>query len=320
MGTLVEIEGLGKRFGKMWAVNELSLTIDDGTVVGFIGPNGAGKTTTLKMLATILRPTVGDATIAGHSLTHDRQEIRRAIGYMPDVCGLYEEMIVEEYLRFFAAVYKIRGAEAERAIESALSVTGLESKASGPCGDLSRGMSQRLHLARVLLHDPKLLLLDEPASGLDPRARIEFRDLVLTLRNMGKTLIISSHILSEVGEMCDSIAIIEKSALVYSGPVEAVSERMQAEGRVFRLRCRDEPDEGRSVGDLAELVRGLPYVDAVREGDRGGELMIRFASEWNDTFELNRELVGRSYKVEHFGEEKLRLEDAFLHLTKGVTQ
>ena len=320
MGALVEIDNLGKRFGKVWAVQNLSLSIEEGTVLGFIGPNGAGKTTTLKMLATILRPTMGEARIDGHTLSRDRNAIRRAIGYMPDVCGLYEEMVVEEYLRFFAAIYHIRGAEARKAVSGALSVTGLEDKAGALCGDLSRGMSQRLHLARVLLHDPKLLLLDEPASGLDPRARIEFRDLVLTLRGMGKTLIISSHILSELGEMCDSIAIVEKSELVYSGPVDAVSEKIQAEGRVFRLRCRQELADGRSHGDLVETVRGMEYVDAVRDGEREGELMVRFRAGFAEQHALNRELIERGYKVEHFGEERIRLEDAFMHLTKGVTQ
>lgn len=320
MVNLVEIEGLTKRFGEFCAVEDFNLNIEAGTILGFIGPNGAGKTTTLKMLATILRPTAGEATIAGYRLSKDRGDIRRVIGYMPDVCGLYDEMLVHEYLRFFCAVYKIRGAAATTAVDDSLQITGLESKANALCGDLSRGMSQRLHLARVLLHDPDLLLLDEPASGLDPRARIEFKDLVLTLRGMGKTLIVSSHILSELGEISDSVAILEQSKLAYSGPVQEISDEVHREGRVFQLRVRLEPDEGRSVGDLQETLRSFAYVDAVREGDKPSELMVRFKPEHRDYFELNHELVRRGFKVEHFGEVEVGLEDAFIHLTKGLVQ
>ncbi|MCB1740978.1 MAG: ABC transporter ATP-binding protein [Gammaproteobacteria bacterium] len=298
----------------------VSLEVRPGGIVALLGANGAGKTTTLKMLATILRPTSGQVTIAGHDLARDRGAIRRVIGYMPDVCGLYEEMMVHEYLRFFAAVYGIRGAAATKAIDDALQVTGLESKAEALCGDLSRGMSQRLHLARVLLHDPKLLLLDEPASGLDPRARIEFKDLVLTLRAMGKTLIVSSHILSELGEISDSVAILEQSRLVYSGPVEDISEQVHREGRVFQVRVREEPAEGRSGADLVEIVRGMPAVDAIREGDRPGQIFVRFQPDHTDHHALNAELVRRGFKVEHFGLEQVRLEDAFLHITKGLVQ
>lgn len=320
MTNLVEIKGLTKRFGRFAAVESLDLNIEAGTILGFIGPNGAGKTTTLKMLATILRPTSGDATVAGYRLSKDRGDIRRVIGYMPDVCGLYDEMLVHEYLRFFCAVYKIRGAKATAAVDDALQITGLASKANALCGDLSRGMSQRLHLARVLLHDPDLLLLDEPASGLDPRARIEFKDLVLTLRGMGKTLIVSSHILSELGEISDTVAILEQSKLVYSGPVENISDEMHREGRVFQLRVRAEALDGRSEGDLLETLKNLPYVDAVREGNSAGNLMVRFKPEHVEYFLLNQELIGRGFKVEHFGEVKVGLEDAFIHLTKGLVQ
>ncbi len=320
MAALVEIDKLTKRFGSFPAVTDLSLEIEEGSVLGFIGPNGAGKSTTLKMLATIVRPSSGDARIAGHSIKQDSDRIRWLIGYMPDVCGLYEDMRVHEYLRFFANVYRITSTKAEKAIDETLDLVGLEGKSDSLCGELSRGMSQRLHLARVLLHDPKLLLLDEPASGLDPRARIDFKELVSTLRGMGKTLIISSHILSELGEMCDSIAIIEKSSLVYSGSVEAVSQQVAKESRIFSVRVKEDPERSLTRGDLLETMRSLPYVEAVREGDAAGEAFVKFVPDFDDVARLNEELVRRGFRVERFGEEKTRLEDVFLHLTKGLVQ
>ncbi len=320
MSHLVEIDRLTKRFGSFTAVQDLTFNVEEGTILGFIGPNGAGKTTTLKMLATILIPSSGDARIDGFSLHHRRNVIRRLIGYMPDVCGLYEEMPVHEYLTFFCSVYGIRRHRALDTVDKVLHLTGLEGKTAALCGALSRGMSQRLHLARVLLHDPKLLLLDEPASGLDPRARIEFKELMLTLKRMGKTLIISSHILSELAEMCDSVAIIEKSALVYCGPVKGIVERVQGDGRVFLVEALEEPAEGRSRGDLLEIAGGLPYVGAVREGNGAGQILVRFRDGFDEPFALNRELVQRGFKVTRFGEETVRLEEAFMRLTKGEVQ
>ncbi len=320
-GPMVELQGLSRSFGKTVAVADVSFTVPEGSAVGFIGPNGAGKSTTLKMLATILRPSRGDAVIDGRSLTRDRALIRRLIGYMPDVCGLYEEMMVHEYLRFFAAVYGIRGNDAEKAVTESLDLTGLDTKADALCGNLSRGMSQRLHLARVLLHDPKVLLLDEPAAGLDPRARVEFKELVVALRRLGKTLLISSHILSELAAMCDEVAIIEKGALVYSGPIRGVGVGANGgadEGRVFQVRALAEPEAGRSFGDLSETVRSFEYVDAVREGDERETLLVRFRAGYADVHRLCAELIGRGYKVERFAEEQVGLEEAFIRMTKGL--
>lgn len=320
MDLMVTTKRLRKTFKKTVAVKGLDLEVQTGDVVGLIGPNGAGKSTTLKMLATLLRPTAGDATVAGHSVSREPARVRRAIGYMPDVCGLYEEMLVHEYLRFFCSVYGTRGQKAEQIIDDVVSLTGLDGKINDACGGLSRGMSQRLHLARVLLHDPKLLLLDEPASGLDPRARIEFKDLVLTLKGMGKTLIISSHILSELGEMCDAIAVIEQSELVYQGPVEAAMDQVRDEGRIFDLVIMEEPSEGRTVADLGEVVGGFEYVDAVRDAEQAGALLVRFKPGFRDVYRLNQELVARGFRVERFAEQELRLEEAFLHITKGIVQ
>lgn len=321
MAPIVEIKKLCKRFsaGTM-AVYDLSFEVGEGEVLGFIGPNGAGKSTTLKILATILKPTSGDAIVGGASVVRQPALVRRLIGYMPDVCGLYDEMLVADYLRFFASVYGIKRQAADRSVADVLALTGLSGKADATCGALSRGMSQRLHLARVLLHDPKLLLLDEPAAGLDPRARIEFRDLVLTLKKMGKSLIISSHILSELGEMCDSIAVIEKSKLVYAGKVEGATDRVADLGRVYRIQIIEEPDKGHTRNDLLETLRGRPFVDAARDGDRPGQVLVRFKPDFKDFASLNRDLIERQWLVEEFGEERVRLEDAFLHLTKGIVQ
>lgn len=315
MKTLVETRDLSKDFGSTKAVDSVSFRLEEGEVMGFIGPNGAGKSTTLKMLATVLKPSSGTALIDGYSVRDDKQRVRRLIGYMPDVCGLYEEMLVHEYLRFFCSVYGKRGKAAEKSIDDVLGLTGLESKINETCMSLSRGMSQRLHLARVLLHDPKLLLLDEPASGLDPHARLEFRDLVATLKGLGKTLIISSHILSELGEMCDTITVIEQSKLVYSGTLESANDQVRSEGRVFELRARVEAEH--SAADLLEISRGFPFVDAVREGDEPGSVHVRFKPDYEDFFNLNAELVKRGFKIESFSEEELRLEEAFMHLTRG---
>ncbi|MCA8914949.1 MAG: ABC transporter ATP-binding protein [Planctomycetes bacterium] len=317
---MVITQGLTRYFGSFRAVDNLSLSIDEGDVFGFIGPNGAGKTTTLRMLATILKPSHGVAKVAGMNVATRPAQVRRVIGYMPDVFGVYEDMLVYEYLNFFAAAYAITGTARDTAVDSALNLTGLIEKRNASCRSLSRGMTQRLSLARVLLHDPKLLLLDEPASGLDPRARIEFKELVLALKALGKTIIISSHILSELAEVCNSIAIVERSKLVYCGPVDGAMGQVSAQGRVFNLLLREDGTEGLGLADAREFVRGLPFVDAVREGDRPGQISIRFVPGFDEAFRVNSELVTRGYKVEAFAEQAVRLEDAFLQLTKGIVQ
>ncbi|MCC6574897.1 MAG: ABC transporter ATP-binding protein [Planctomycetes bacterium] len=317
---MVVTENLSRNFSGFRAVDGLSITVEEGDCFGFIGPNGAGKTTTLRMLATILKPTGGRALVGGLNVSTNARKVRRLIGYMPDVFGVYEDMLVHEYLSFFSAAYGIVGKERLRAIEMVLDLTGLHEKRNAGCKALSRGMTQRLSLARVLLHDPKLLLLDEPASGLDPRARIEFKELVLALKKLGKTLIISSHILSELGEMCNSMAIIERSRLIYCGPVEGATRQVSAQGRIVKLMIQPDPEAGRTAADALELVRGLPFVEAVRQGDREKELAVRIKPEFADIWQLNHELVSRGYKVESMAEEVVRLEDVFLQLTKGVVQ
>jgi ABC-2 type transport system ATP-binding protein len=218
--------GLTRTFGNIVALNSLDLTINQGDLFGFIGSNGAGKTTTLRILATFLAPSAGTAKILGHDVVREADAVRHVIGYMPDFFGVYKDMEVTEYLDFFGACYKIPTAQREKRWQRRAGTGGLSEKRGSIIGALSRGMQQRLGLARVLIHDPRLLLLDEPASGLDPRARIEMMAILQELQRLGKTIIISSHILSELQTLCNRVAIIEKGKLIYSGPVQGVRDQM----------------------------------------------------------------------------------------------
>ncbi len=306
---MIETRLLTKVYRTVTAVRELSLKIEKGDVFGFIGPNGAGKTTTIKMLATLLPPTRGDATICGYSIRTHPREIRRRIGYMPDDFGLYADMKVHEYLEFFAAAYRIRGAQRVKVVNDVLELTDLVSKRTALIQTLSRGMQQRLGLARVLLHDPEVLLLDEPASGLDPRARVEIRELLRELRRMGKTILLSSHILHELAELCNTIGIIEKGVLVFSGPVEEALRKVRG-GRVFWVGVTGDGEK------CAELLKGAPDVVSV-EPD-GARIKFRYAENTGDPSATLKSLVSAGLNVVHFAEEPVDLEDAFLRLTKGI--
>src|SRR5512140_444777 len=231
----VRILGLTRAFGSLKALDALDLTVQKGDLFGFIGSNGAGKTTTLRILATFLAPTSGTAVIMGHDVVRNADAVRHVIGYMPDFFGVYKDMEVTEYLDFFGACYKIPTAQREKTVNDVLELVGLSEKKGALIGALSRGMQQRLGLARVLIHDPQLLLLDEPASGRDPRARIEVMAMLQELQKMGKTIIISSHILSELQTLCNRVAIIEKGKLIYSGPVQGVRDQM-SQGHVVWVR------------------------------------------------------------------------------------
>jgi ABC-2 type transport system ATP-binding protein len=224
----VETIHLTRAYGTITALNDLNLVINRGDLFGFIGSNGAGKTTTLRILATFLAPSAGTARVLGHDVIREADAVRHVIGYMPDFFGVYKDMEVTEYLDFFGACYKIPTAQREKTVNDVLELVGLSEKRGAIIGALSRGMQQRLGLARVLIHDPKVLLLDEPASGLDPRARIEMMAILQELQRMGKTIIISSHILSELQTLCNRVAIIEKGKLIYSGPVQGVRDQMSS--------------------------------------------------------------------------------------------
>ncbi|HTW93546.1 MAG TPA: ABC transporter ATP-binding protein, partial [Tepidisphaeraceae bacterium] len=225
MGVVIKTVSLTKRYGTLVALSNLNLEIAEGDCFGFIGPNGAGKTTTIKILATLLQPTWGEARVCDYVIGYQSRSIRPLIGYVPDYFGAYEDMVVQEYLEFFAAAYNINGPARTKVVNDTLELTDLGYKRDALVDGLSRGMKQRLSIARVLLHDPKLLLLDEPAGNLDPRARIEMRELLKELRRLGKTILISSHILPELADLCNTVGIIERGELLYSGPVADIVRR-----------------------------------------------------------------------------------------------
>src|SRR5438876_3929118 len=225
MAVMIKTVNLTKRYGTLVALSNLNLEISEGDCFGFIGPNGAGKSTTIKILATLLQPTWGEARVCDYVVGYQSRQIRPLIGYVPDYFGAYEDMVVQEYLEFFAAAYNINGSARVKLVNDVLDLTDLAYKRDALVDGLSRGMKQRLSIARVLLHDPKLLLLDEPAGNLDPRARIEMRELLKELRRMGKTILISSHILPELADLCNTVGIIEQGELLYSGAIEDIVKR-----------------------------------------------------------------------------------------------
>jgi ABC-2 type transport system ATP-binding protein len=315
MATIIEIQGLTKRYGELIALNNLNLTIEEGAVVGFIGPNGAGKTTTMRILTTLLKPSSGKAWVGGHSVTDEPQKVRRAIGYMPDFFGVYEDMKVWEYLDFFAACYDIPPTTRQGMIDDLLSLVDLNHKRGDYVEALSRGMKQRLCLARTLAHDPQVLILDEPASGLDPRARIEMRELLRELKNMGKTIFFSSHILSEVADICTSIAILEAGNLVTYGDMEAMKKQLRPH-RLIQVRV---------VGDLTPLREGLMQAEGVMEITAAPDadlppdtLRFDFAGSDQQLSALLASLIQKGIPVISFSEETGNLEDVFMQVTRGI--
>lgn len=307
----VKTDNLSRAYGSLLALNGLNLTINKGDLFGFIGSNGAGKTTTLRILSTFLSPSSGRAEVFGHDVVNEADTVRRIIGYMPDFFGVYKDMEVTEYLDFFGACYKIPSNQREKTVSDVLELVGLGEKRGALIGALSRGMQQRLGLARVLIHDPKLLLLDEPASGLDPRARIEVMAILQELQRLGKTIIISSHILSELQNLCNRVAIIEKGKLIYSGPVQGVRDQF-ASGRIFWVKIMGDP------GLAIEALKKRPeIVDATMENDR---LKVGLHDHDTDPGIVADTLVRGGFKLIGLEEEELGLEEVFLRVTKGETQ
>lgn len=307
----VRTAGLTRTYGTMTALSALDLTVNQGDLFGFIGSNGAGKTTTLRILATFLAPSAGQAFVLGHDVVRDADAVRHVIGYMPDFFGVYKDMEVTEYLDFFGACYKIPTAQREKTVVDVLELVGLSEKKGSLIGALSRGMQQRLGLARVLIHDPKLLLLDEPASGLDPRARIEMMAILQELQRMGKTIIISSHILSELETLCNRVAIIERGKLIYTGPVQGVRDQMST-GLVVWVRVTSDP------GQATELLKARPEVTQVEPVD--GKLKVTLATHDTDHSLVADTLVRGGAKLVELREDELGLEEVFLRVTKGETQ
>ena len=295
----------------MTALLSLDMTVNRGDLFGFIGSNGAGKTTTLRILATFLAPSSGTAQVLGHDVINDGQSVRRTIGYMPDFFGVYKEMEVTEYLDFFGACYRIPSAQRDRTVNDVLELVGLSEKRGALIGALSRGMQQRLGLARVLIHDPQVLLLDEPASGLDPRARIEMMAILQELQRMGKTIVISSHILSELQSLCNRVAIIEKGKLIYCGPVQGIQSQLSP-GKVMRARVSTDP------WNAAELLKTNPEIAEVTVLD--GELKIHLPNSASDPGVIADTLVRGGARLVSLREDQLGLEEVFMRLTKGDTQ
>jgi ABC-2 type transport system ATP-binding protein len=307
---MIETHELTKMYGELYALNRLNLTLNQGDVYGFIGPNGAGKTTTMRILATLLNPSWGEATVCGYSIYTGSKEIRRVIGYMPDFFGVYDDMKVIEYLEFFASAYRIKGAARRKICEEVLELVDLTYKRDALVTSLSRGMTQRLGLARTLLHDPQVLLLDEPASGLDPRARIEMRALLKELRAMGKTILVSSHILPELADICNKIGIIEQGCLLVNGEVTEVMRQVRTD-IVLNIAVSDR------MTDAANLLETQPEVETVQ--DKNGILVVKLNEGVNQYGFLANRLVEQGYELTLFKEDEINLETAFMHLTKGIT-
>ncbi|MDH7602073.1 MAG: ABC transporter ATP-binding protein [Armatimonadota bacterium] len=306
---MLAIEGLTKRFGKLTAVDNLSLHVEPGDIMGFIGPNGAGKTTTIRIAATLLKPDSGRVCIEDIDVVKDPEAVRPLIGFMPDFFGLYEDVLVWEYLDFFASAYHIPPHKRRRLIDDVLELTDLTTKRDSLVSELSRGMQQRLCLAKTLVHDPKLLLLDEPASGLDPRARIEIKELLKELRRMGKTILISSHILPELADLCNKITIIEQGRLVVSGDVETIMNQCRG-GKVLSIGIIDRHEEAlaflEKLGTLCDVKCTDGLITAKYVGDPDEDYMVLTA------------LTTNGFKVRSFTEQPLDLEDVFMKVTRGA--
>ena len=308
---MIKTHDLTKKYGDMYAIRSIELDLAAGDLFGFIGPNGAGKTTTMRILATLLNPTYGEAYVCGHSIYHDPKEIRRLVGYMPDFFGVYDDMKVIEYLEFFAAAYRIRGPRRREVCNEKLELVDLDFKRDAYANTLSRGQTQRLGLARVLLHDPQVLLLDEPLSGLDPRARIEMRAVLRRLGQQGKTIMVSSHILPELADVCNKVGIIDRGVMSWNGTVEELIKEVRQRIKLFI----------EVTGDLeaaGALLRQQPSVDEVRV--EKGQLIVVLQPGVEDYSELPSLLITAGHRLKLFREEDVNLESAFMALTKGLGQ
>ena len=307
---MIQTEDLTKAYGNLHAISNLTLKLDEGDLFGYIGPNGSGKTTTMRILATLLQPTWGEAYVCGHSIYTHPKEIRRLIGYMPDFFGVYDDMKVLEYLEFFAAAYRIKGPKRRQVCNEMLELVGLGYKREAFVTSLSRGMTQRLGLARVLLHDPQVLLLDEPASGLDPRARIEIRQLLKQLGGMGKTIMVSSHILPELADICNKVGILERGKLLVCANVSTVMKQVRRR-TLLNVGVVGDPDPA------ARLLQQHKLVESVEI--RNGQLLVTLAEGVEDYSDLPTLLIQAGHKLTLFKEEEINLETAFMALTKGIT-
>ena len=312
MSAIVRTEGLVKRYDRTLAVAGIDLAIDQGEIFGLVGPNGAGKTTTLRMLATLLRPDAGTAEIDGWSVTRNPDEVRRVLGFMPDAFGVYDDMKVWEYLDFFARCYGLPAAGRRRMIGDLLELVDLGDRRDAYVQDLSRGMQQRLCLAHALVHDPQVLLLDEPASGLDPRARVELRELLRELRSMGKTIVISSHILPELEELCTSVAIVDRGQVLAQGRVSEIERRLRF-GAVLRVRVLLDGDELAAARDRFAAQPDVASATILADGT----IELGFRGDDAASARLLADAVAAGLPVASFARAASDLEELFLQVTAG---
>lgn len=349
MPPMVLTRDLTKRYGNVVALDRLNLDIPEGAIYGFIGPNGAGKTTTMRILTALLKPTSGQAFVADHEVTRDPRAIRKLVGWMPDSFGVYDNMKAWEYLDFFAAAFGVPESRRQKLIDELLDLVDLGHKRNAYVMGLSRGMKQRLSLARTMVHDPRLLILDEPASGLDPRARIELRELLKELRALGKTIMISSHILTELAEMCTHIGIIEAGRLLVSGEVNQILQSLQPH-RTIEIQVLADADHAISLlSSVAGVrdVRLLPPAPAMPSmthessvtatGDGAtthapamadvlpnvasrSSIFVDYVGDDAGLSDLLRRLTAAGVPVVHFASQVSDLEDIFMQVTRGVTQ
>ncbi|MGB7346084.1 MAG: ABC transporter ATP-binding protein [Pirellulaceae bacterium] len=307
----IELRRLHRFFGKTRAVNDISFGVRRGHVFGYIGPNGAGKTTSMRILATLDLPSYGDAFIDGLSVVNDPELVRRRLGFMPDSFGTYRDVNCIEYLDFFARAYGLSGKERSDRLKWVLGFTGAESMSEKPIIGLSKGMKQRLCLGRALIHDPSVIILDEPAAGLDPRARIQLRKMIRELSDQGKTVLISSHILTELAEICDSVGIIEQGQLLATGSVDEIQHQRQNQ-RELSIRILNDPDKA-----AKEIQTKLDLDAATVDGEL---IRFHFAGDKSAQAELVAWLVGQGYAVAEVAAHQKSLEDVFLQVTEGLVQ
>lgn len=305
---MIEIKGLSKTFGHFHALKGIDLSIKKGSVFGFVGPNGAGKSTTMSILATLMLPTSGFAKVDGIDVTEHPHLVRRKIGYMPDFFGVYDQLKTDEYLHFYGASYGLTKPERDQLIPQLLELVNLSDKRDSYVDSLSRGMKQRLCLARCLVHDPELLILDEPASGLDPRARIEMREILKELKSMGKTIIISSHILPELAEMVDEIGVIEHGEMIAVGNISNIQQQLMAK-RLITIKLASGHEQLKSFLLDQSFVQGV-FID-------GNHVQVQFSGQDDEQVVLLRSILEAGFAVISFHEAQTDLEDIFLAITRG---
>ena len=316
MDWIIKTDDLHKSFGSFEALRGISLEVPTGSIYGFVGPNGAGKTTTMRILTTLTRPSQGQAWVAGHSVLEDRRAVRRAIGYMPDEFGVYEDLRVWEYLDFFAACYDIPEGDRKVLVADLLELVDLHHRREDMVDKLSRGMKQRLSLARTLAHDPQVLILDEPASGLDPRARVEIRELLGELANMGKTIFFSSHILADVEDVCSHIGIVEAGELIIQGSIDELKLQLMANREIVITVMNHETAE--AVTSLVSEIGQVDAAEIITPKNGRARVRVDFAGNDEELGALSQRMFESDITLLGFNEEEKDLEHMFMRVTRGL--